>query len=102
MVATTPPSATATPISATVPCTVVSCSSTMECPAAWAAAGTAFCGPARVVNGARGDGVGGRALERALRGGGEQHDHPGDDRHDGADTDEDHDRAAVGVAPAGR
>ncbi len=52
VVATTPPSATATPISATVPCPVVSCNSTMECPAAWATAGTAFCGPARVVNGA--------------------------------------------------
>ena len=44
-----PPSATAMPISATVPCPVVACSSTIERPAAWAAAGTAFCGPARVV-----------------------------------------------------
>ncbi len=47
--ATKPPSATATPISATVPCPVVALSSTMERPAAWAAAGTAFCAPARVV-----------------------------------------------------
>ena len=47
--ATRPPSATATPISATVPWSVFTCSSTMERPAAWAAAGTAFCGPARVV-----------------------------------------------------
>ena len=49
---TMPPSATATPMSATVPCAVVARNSTMERPAAWAAAGTAFCGPARVVKGA--------------------------------------------------
>ena len=46
---TRPPSATATPIRLTVPCAVVACSWTMDRPAAWAAAGTAFCGPARVV-----------------------------------------------------
>ena len=40
--ATRPPSATATPISATVPWPVVACSLTIERPAAWAAAGTAF------------------------------------------------------------
>ena len=48
VVATSPPSATATPTSETVPWVVVACSSTMECPAASAAAGTAFCVPARV------------------------------------------------------
>ena len=47
--ATSPPSATAMPMSATVPCPVVARSSTIERPAAWATAGTAFCGPARVV-----------------------------------------------------
>ena len=51
VVATRPPSATATPTSRTVPWVVVAWSSTMECPAAWAAAGTAFCAPASVVSG---------------------------------------------------
>ena len=51
MVATSPPSATATPTSSTVPWLVVACSSTMECPAATAAAGSAFCTPASVVSG---------------------------------------------------
>ena len=37
--ATSPPSATATPMSGTLPWLVVACSSTMECPAASAAAG---------------------------------------------------------------
>ncbi len=50
VVATRPPSATATPTMVTVPCDVVACSSTTECPAASATAGTAFCGPARVVS----------------------------------------------------
>ena len=50
VVATRPPSATATPISRKVPCVVVAWSSTMECPAGSAAAGTAFCGPASVVS----------------------------------------------------
>ena len=49
--ATSPPSATATPTSSTVPWLVVACSSTMECPAASAAAGSAFCAPASVVSG---------------------------------------------------
>ena len=79
---------------------VVTCSSTMERPAAWAAAGTAFCGPARVVGRLVVD-VRRGALERALRGRGEQHDDPGDDGHDGADADEDHDRPAVGMALRG-
>ena len=51
MVATSPPSATATPMSSTVPWLVVAWSSTMECPAASAAAGSAFCTPASVVRG---------------------------------------------------
>ena len=51
VVATSPPSATATPTSSTVPWVVVACSSTMECPAAVAAAGSAFCTPASVVIG---------------------------------------------------
>ncbi len=50
VVATRPPSATATPISRKVPREVVASSSTMERPAGTAAAGTAFCGPARVVS----------------------------------------------------
>ena len=49
VVATRPPSATAMPISATGPRPVVTWSSTMERPAAWAAAGTALSGPASVV-----------------------------------------------------
>ena len=48
--ATRPPSATATPTSSTVPWVVVARSSTMECPAASAAAGSAFCVPANVVS----------------------------------------------------
>ena len=51
VVATSPPSATATPTSSTVPWVVVACSSTTECPAAAAAAGSAFCTPASVVSG---------------------------------------------------
>ena len=51
VVATSPPSATATPTSSTVPWVVVACSSTMECPVASAAAGNAFCIPASVVSG---------------------------------------------------
>ncbi len=49
--ATRPPSATATPTSTTMPWLVVACSSTMECPAASATAGSAFCAPANVVSG---------------------------------------------------
>ena len=51
MVATRPPSATATPTSSTVPWVVVARSSTMECPVATATAGSAFCTPATVVSG---------------------------------------------------
>ena len=49
--ATRPPSATAMPTRVTVPCGVVTCSSTMAWPAAWAATGTVFCVPAIVVSG---------------------------------------------------
>ena len=51
VVVTSPPSATATPTSSTVPWVVVACSSTTECPVATAAAGSAFCAPANVVSG---------------------------------------------------
>ena len=51
VVVTSPPSATATPTSTTVPWVVVACSSTTECPVATAAAGSAFCTPANVVSG---------------------------------------------------
>ena len=52
VVATMPPSATATPMSVVVPCAVTALSSTMEWPVASAAAGTAFWGPGSVETGA--------------------------------------------------
>ena len=101
MVATSPPSATATPTSSTVPWVVVACSSTMECPAASAAAGSAFCAPASVVSGPLAAVSCVADSERVLRRRGEQHDDPGDHGHDGADAHQDHDGAAVVVARRG-
>ena len=50
VVTTIPPSATATPMSVTVPCVVVACSSTIDLAAVWAAAGTPFRLLVRVVS----------------------------------------------------
>ena len=51
MVATSPPSATATPTSSTVPWVVVACSSTMECPAPRPPPAARSATPASVVSG---------------------------------------------------